>query len=74
MDETTDKVNEPAAEYKAGGKRIAFFKSFEEAAEADYEFYRKLTPVERIALHYELSIKMTARTSPALNQRFSFDV
>ena len=40
-------VNEPLVDYNASQKnRIAFFKSFEAATEADYDFYRNLSPEE----------------------------
>ena len=39
-----DRVNEPIAGYGSMKKeRISFYRSFEEASEADYEFYRGLT-------------------------------
>ena len=68
-----DKVNEPIAEYGITKKsRITFFSSFEEAAEADYEFYRNLTPEQRLNIHYELSIRVFGGTHTNLNRRFSF--
>jgi hypothetical protein len=72
-EDNKNKVNEPPVGYGSGKKRIAFFNSFEEAAEADYEFYRNLTPLERMQLHYELSIRVFGSPQPDLSRRFSFD-
>lgn len=65
-----NKAEEPAVEYKKN-KTFRFFKSFEEAAEADYAFYRSLTPEQRLEIHFELS----RRVFPVIknpNRRFSF--
>jgi hypothetical protein len=44
-DDRVRQVNEPYTAYGNSAKgRISFFKSFAEAAEADREFYRNLTP------------------------------
>ena len=68
-----DQVNEPFKGYPAFMKsRIAFFASFEEAAEADYEFYRNLTPEQRMQIHYELSIQVFGEPQTGLNRRFTF--
>ena len=68
-----DHVNEPQAGYSASAKRrITFFKSFEEAAEADYEFYRNLTPEQRLAMHYELMIRVYGPAKEPSNRRLSF--
>jgi hypothetical protein len=73
MDETTDKVNEPIVEYgNAAKKRISFFNSFEEAAEADHEFYRNLTPLQRMEIHYELTLRFSGKPISESNKRFSF--
>jgi hypothetical protein len=58
-----------------GGKkmRMSVFTSFEEAEESNYEFYRNLTPVERMQMHYELSMRIWGKAQPSLNRRFTFD-
>jgi hypothetical protein len=68
-----DKVDEPFVEYKAAqNNRVTFFNSFEEAAQADYEFYRNLTHEQRLAMHYELSIHVFGAIETNPNRRFSF--
>ena len=50
--EDKSKVNEPSADYSKS--EIRFFKSFEEMNEDQYEYWRRLTPAERLAGHYEM--------------------
>ncbi len=72
-DKPVDHVNEPIAGYGSMEKgRISFYRSLEEASEADYEFYRRLTAEQRMNIHYELSIQVFGRPRPSLNKRFSF--
>ena len=68
----TNKVEEPFIAYKTRSKKLTVFSSFEEAAEADYEFYRNLTPEQRINLHYEISIRTFGAPLANRNRRFSF--
>ena len=68
-----DRVNEPFTDFGTSErKRVTFFKSFEEAAEADYEFYRNLTPEQRMNIHYELCIRVFGGPQTNLSRRFSF--
>jgi hypothetical protein len=68
-----NEVNEPIINYGVTQKsRLTIFKSFEEAAEADYEFYRNLSPEERLSLHYQLSIKVFGESHINTSRRFSF--
>lgn len=65
-----NKAEEPAVEYKKN-KTFRFFKSFEEEAEANYEFYRNLTHLERLEILY----KLNCRFFPAIkhhSNRFRF--
>jgi hypothetical protein len=71
--EHDNKINEPLVEYGPAKKRVAIFNSFEEAAEADCEFYRNLTPVERVQIHYELSIMVHGQPKAILDRRLSFE-
>ena len=66
-----DKVEEAGVIY--GGRRIAFFKSFEEAAEADHEFYRNLTPMQRLEIHFELSCRVFSKAQTNSVRRFEFE-
>ncbi|MDB5284883.1 MAG: hypothetical protein JWO06_3958 [Bacteroidota bacterium] len=68
-----DKFNEPSVGYGALKKsRITFFKSFEEASEADYQFYRNLSPEQRMNIHFELSRRVFGNRPATLRGRFSF--
>ena len=68
-----NKVEEPFIEYKTASKtRLSVFSSFEEAAEADCEFYRKLTPEQRVNLHYEISLRTFGAPLSTHNRRFTF--
>ena len=51
-----NKVNEPNAEYQK--QEIRFFNSFEEMNESQYAHWRSLTPVQRLAEHYKLIIRL----------------
>ena len=57
----------------SGKMRMSVFTSFEEAEEANYEFYRKLTPVQRMQMHFELSIRIWGKPETNLSRRFTFD-
>jgi hypothetical protein len=66
-------VNEPIVNYRVSPQnRVAIFNSFEEAAEADYEFYRNLPPEQRMNIHYELSLRLFGENKTNLKGRFSF--
>jgi hypothetical protein len=69
-DKPNNKAEEPAVPY--GKRRITIFKSFEEATEADYEFYRNLTPEQRMEIHFKLSVNIFDETKSNSNRRFSF--
>ena len=51
-----NQLNELAAEYQK--QEISFFNSFEEMNEAQYAHWRSLTPVQRLAEHYSLLIRV----------------
>lgn len=69
----TSLVNEPIAAYESTSKkRMAVFTSFDQAAEADYEFYRNLTPEQRMNIHYQLSLSFFGESKTTLKGRFSF--
>ena len=77
-DENKDKlrlniVNEPIVGYGVSSeRRLSVFTSFEEAAEADHEFYRNLSPEQRLNIHYELSLQFYDEAKSSLKGRFSF--
>ena len=52
--------------------RISVFHSFEEAAEADYAYYRSLSPEQRMNIHYELTVRLFGEAKNNLKRRFSF--
>lgn len=73
-DEKDKTVHEPSVAYSVPkGKRITFFNSFEEAAEADYEFYRNLTPEQRLEVHRILSLQVFGNYEKHTGNRLIFD-
>ena len=62
-------LREPEVPYRK--MRLRVFSSFEEEAEANYEFYRKLTPLQRLEIHFELSSRLFSKIKNS-SKRFTF--
>jgi hypothetical protein len=71
-DKKNDMVNEPVVAY-AGPNRLTFFKSFEEEQEAQFIYWRSLTPEQRLEQHRILSLRVFGGFKKYTGNRLTFD-
>jgi hypothetical protein len=71
-DITNDQVNEPEVKY-GGSNRLTFFKSFEQEQEAQFAYWRSLTPEQRLEEHRLLSLRIFSAYRKYSGNRLTFD-
>jgi hypothetical protein len=72
-DKENNKMEEPAITYGSLQNRLVFFASFEEEQEAQYAYWRSLSPEERLEQHRILSYYVFSSFEKYKGNRLIFD-